>query len=65
MSTACRFISLNTFKLNAMIYLNKSKQYSGSLQRQLMIDIKQGTFTYTLEVNNQQVDSKKMILAKD
>lgn len=28
-------------------------------------DIAQGTFTYTLEVNNQQVDSKKMILAKD
>ena len=28
-------------------------------------DIAQGTFTYILEVNNKQVDSKKMILAKD
>jgi len=28
-------------------------------------DIGQGSFTYTLVVNNQQVDSKKMILIND
>ena len=28
-------------------------------------DIAQGNFTYTLEVNSKQVDSKKMILVRD
>lgn len=28
-------------------------------------EIAQGSFTYTLEVKNQQIDSKKMILARD
>lgn len=28
-------------------------------------NISEGSFTYTLEVNSKQVDSKKMILARD